>query len=575
MDEKCSFRRYQFSLYKSVILIVLLMMLLSSSAVAQENETISVVISNFPPMTFIDDNGIYTGFSVELIDHIAMTEGWKVEYTLLPWADCLESVKNGDADLLIAAGYTKERDVYLNYTNNSISSEWSQVFTPENSDINSIRDLEGKKIALIENSFAASKFPDLLSQYHINCELIYVDDFKSVVSLLHEDEVDAGLLARSYAAHNDLGLMFRETAIEIYPTSLHCATTAGQNREIIETIDVYLNELKSDNQSVYYELEDKWFSYKQPYELPFQVWYVLLMLVLIIMAFVGISVILNKKVSRRKSELKSRNEELIASNQKYLTLVEESKDGIIIIQDGLLVFANRRISEMLGYDLDDIFKSHLADYVSEEDKVSLKEIYEMNIAGNYTNIPAHETHLVRKDGSQFIAALIPSLIDHEGKKAMMVIIRDIEEQKQAERLKEEIIRAEEAERAKNNFLANMSHELRTPLNSVIGFSEMLLTQVPGKLNDKQHQYVDNILTSGKHLLSLINAILDLSKIGTGKIELCTESFSPLPVIRETADNLMSVAVKKNLTFSYNVDNCNKNINADRLKFVSSLKMRVS
>ncbi len=77
--------------------------------------------------------------------------------------------------------------------------------------------------------------------------------------------------------------------------------------------------------------------------------------------------------------------------------------------------------------------------------------------------------------------------------------------------------AETANRAKSKFLANMSHELRTPLNSIIGFSEVLVDQVFGILNEKQSRYVRNVTRAGRHLLSLINDILDLSKVEAGKM----------------------------------------------------------
>ena len=112
---------------------------------------------------------------------------------------------------------------------------------------------------------------------------------------------------------------------------------------------------------------------------------------------------------------------------------------------------------------------------------------------------------------------------------------------------------EAANRHKSEFLANMSHELRTPLNAIIGFSEVLQERLFGELNEKQAEYTEDILTSGQHLLSLINEILDLSKVEAGRMELELASFD-LPLAIENARTFVRErAVKHGITLDINVD----------------------
>ncbi len=124
---------------------------------------------------------------------------------------------------------------------------------------------------------------------------------------------------------------------------------------------------------------------------------------------------------------------------------------------------------------------------------------------------------------------------------------------------------EAASRHKSEFLANMSHELRTPLNAIIGFSEVLTERMFGELNDKQTEYLQDILESGRHLLSLINDILDLSKIEAGRMELEVTDFD-LPTAIENALTLVRErATRRGITLGHSVDERLGTIQGDERK----------
>jgi two-component system cell cycle sensor histidine kinase PleC len=120
-------------------------------------------------------------------------------------------------------------------------------------------------------------------------------------------------------------------------------------------------------------------------------------------------------------------------------------------------------------------------------------------------------------------------------------------------------------RVKSEFLANMSHELRTPLNSINGFSEVLFDETFGQLNEKQRQYVNNVLTSGKHLLLLINQILDMAKVEAGKMKLALSSLPMKSILIEIPMLVADMVNKKKIEMLLEIADDLPNIEADELK----------
>src|SRR5678815_4532414 len=129
----------------------------------------------------------------------------------------------------------------------------------------------------------------------------------------------------------------------------------------------------------------------------------------------------------------------------------------------------------------------------------------------------------RKDGSEFPLEISLSPLETEEGKLVTAAIRDATERRQFEQtLREKNVELEAAIQAKDRFLASMSHELRTPLNAIIGFTGTLLMRLPGPLTVDQEKQLRTVQSSARHLLSLINDLLDLVKIESGKVELNLE-----------------------------------------------------
>src|SRR6202012_5131454 len=139
----------------------------------------------------------------------------------------------------------------------------------------------------------------------------------------------------------------------------------------------------------------------------------------------------------------------------------------------------------------------------------------------------------RKDGNEFPVEISLSPLETEHGVLVSASIRDISERKRFEQaLHEKNLQLESASRAKDRFLASMSHELRTPLNAIIGFTGTLLMRLPGPLTPDQDMQLTTVQTSARHLLALINDLLDVAKIEADKIEINSESLDCREVIAE-------------------------------------------
>ena len=270
------------------------------------------------------------------------------------------------------------------------------------------------------------------------------------------------------------------------------------------------------------------------------------------------------------TQRKQSEQALRASEEKYRSLIDHIPDVVWTADFNRdLIYISSNAVKVLGFSSEELLENGgqlWMDRIHPEDAARVGQAYQKLFSdGEKFDV---EYRTCRKDGEWiWLHNRALTARPREGVMCADGIFKDITQRRQVEAdLQHTKDTAESANLAKSQFLANMSHELRTPLNAIIGFSEILTDKTFGDLNDRQLKYSNNILSSGRHLLQLINDILDLAKVEAGRVELMCSTFAVPKALLEVQTIVKTLANKKHINLALAVAPDLPTLFADEAKF---------
>ncbi len=506
---------------------------------------------NWAPMEFLNDDGRFSGISVDYLKRVSTMLGVEFQFTSqASWKETLDRFRRQELDIISTAIETQGRKAFVAFTKPYLSLP-TAVFTLDDSPyIGSLDELAGRKVVAVRG-YAVTEF---LKREYPQTEIVEVANIPEALGMLQAKKAFAYIGTFLITGHyiRQAGYTNLKATAETGFEYKVAVAVRSDWPMLLQLLQKAIDAIDAGERNAIFR---KWTAVAFKKHVDYSIIYKIVLIALVMLA---VFLLWNRRLSREVAERK-RAEMAIMESEERLKLALRGGDlGFwdVNLQTGETV-VNKRWSEMLGYLQDEVERTRetWANSIHPDDRERILKLGHDYREGRKPDYDA-EYRAVTKQGNivwQATKGAVVSRDEHGNPLRMVGTVMDITERKIMEtelfKAKEA---AEEADQLKSAFLAAMSHELRTPLNSIIGFTGIMLQGLVGDLNAEQKKQLGMVKDSSQHLLSLINDVLDISKIEAGQLEVDLRPFHMRELIEKVIQTLIPMAEKKGLKLTADI-----------------------
>lgn len=542
-----------------LLLIASFFLALPAAADAPDSgaRVVRVGIYENPPKIFTDTAGRPSGIFGDLITAIAAREGWNLVVVPGSWEECLARLKAGKIDVMVDVAWSEERAAQFDFNRDVVLSNWGRVYTRPGAGLESLLDLAGKRVAVMQGSLHTSGkegIVELARRLDIRCTFLPCADYHAVMAAVRDGQAEAGVVNRVFGDEfeDDYGL--HRTAIIFNPNNAHFAFTKGDSDTpyLIDRIDRNLRAMKADEQSPYFQTLERHLGsavYRRVETWPAWATKLIVLLVALALLFLGFNVLLKREVDRAVAQVRE-------SEERFRTIYDSVNDAIFVhdAATGAILDVNQRTCELYGYSRAEILARDSGALSAGEppyDQATALERMRQAAAGTPQ---VFEWQARSKAGEVFPIEVGIRRAVLGGQARLLVTARDIRERKSAEaeiralnaaleqRVIERTAELSAANHDLESFAYSVSHDLRAPLRSIDGFSKALIEDYGDKIDAEGQDFLNRVRAEAQRMGALIDDMLKLARVV--RTELRRESVDITTLAREVEAALRQAAPER-------------------------------